>query len=209
MIEELEKLEISGNKKIEILDCGTSGSDLLFHLKECPRIIIIDALDAGQEEGGIACIKEKDIESFLEKKISSLSLHDLDLSDIFKMARVMKLKSDITIIGIKPLNTGFGDMLSPEISRKIPEVISMILEIDLNSFPAASSKSLEAVHYSAYPLFFSYLSWYSEILNLVFLEVTSPIITLSFPYLFFFMASRTISASSLATNTTILPSLAI
>ena len=126
VIEELEKLEIPKRNKVEIIDGGTSGSDLIFHIRECPRIIIIDALDAGQEKGEIACIRERDIESFPARKISSFSLHDLDLSDILEMARAMKLEADITIIGINPINTGFGEGLSGPVSRKVPQVISMI-----------------------------------------------------------------------------------
>ncbi len=34
--------------------------------------------------------------------------------------------ADISIIGVKPKNIGFGDKLSPEIEKKIPEIISLI-----------------------------------------------------------------------------------
>lgn len=129
IIEELEKLEISKNKNIEIINGSTSGSDLILHLKECPRIIIIDAVDAGQDKGKVICINEKDIEKFIDKNANSLSLHDLDLGDILKLSRALKIKSDITIIGIKPINIGFGEELSPEVSERIPEIISKIMEI--------------------------------------------------------------------------------
>ena len=125
VIEKLEKTGFSKNKNIELIDLGTSGTDLIFHIKECPRIIIIDALDAGQDAGKVIRIKEKDIENFCNEGLLSLSLHDLNLADILKLVRVMKLKTDITIIGIKPLNIEFGEELSPEIQEKIPEIISL------------------------------------------------------------------------------------
>jgi len=84
------------------------------------------ALDAGQDAGKVIRIKEKDIEHFCNEGILSLSLHDLNLADILKLARAMKLKTDITIIGIKPLNIEFGERLSPEIQEKIPEIISLV-----------------------------------------------------------------------------------
>ncbi|MES0341830.1 MAG: hydrogenase maturation protease [Candidatus Humimicrobiaceae bacterium] len=126
IIEKLEKSSFSEDKTIEIIDLGTSGSDLIFHIKECPRIIIIDALDAGQDTGKVIKIKEKDIEKFCNEGLSSLSLHDLNLADVLKLVRAMKLKTDITIIGIKPLNIEFGEELSPEIQEKIPDIISLI-----------------------------------------------------------------------------------
>lgn len=126
VIEKLEKTGFSKDENIELTDLGTSGTDLIFQIKECPRIIIIDALDAGQEIGKVVRIKEKDIEHFCNEGILSLSLHDLNLADILKLARAMKLKTDITIIGIKPLNIEFGEELSPEIQEKIPEIISLV-----------------------------------------------------------------------------------
>jgi len=126
IIEKLEKSRLSKEKNIELTDLGTSGTDLIFHIKECPRIIIIDALDAGQDAGKVIRIKEKDIEHFCNEGILSLSLHDLNLADILKLARAMKLKTDITIIGIKPLNIEFGEGLSPEIQEKIPEIIALV-----------------------------------------------------------------------------------
>ncbi|MFC2159703.1 hydrogenase maturation protease [Actinomycetota bacterium] len=126
IIEKLEKSSFSEDKTIEIIDLGTSGSDLIFHIRECPRIIIIDALDAGQDPGKVIRIKEKDIEQFCNEGLSSFSLHDLNLADILKLTRAMKLKTDITIIGINPLNIEFGEELSPEIQEKIPEIISLV-----------------------------------------------------------------------------------
>jgi hydrogenase maturation protease len=126
IIEKLEKSSYLEDRAIEIIDLGTSGSDLIFQIKECPRIIIIDALDADQDPGKVIKIKEKDIEKFCNEGFLSLSLHDLNLADILKLVRAMKLKTDITIIGIKPVNIEFGEGLSPEIQKKIPEIISLV-----------------------------------------------------------------------------------
>ena len=70
IIEKLEKSSFSEDKTIEIIDLGTSGSDLIFHIKECPRIIIIDALDAGQDAGKVIKIKESDIQRMVKRVLS-------------------------------------------------------------------------------------------------------------------------------------------
>ena len=126
VVEKLEKIGFSKDKNIEIINLATSGTDLIFHIRECPRIIIIDALDAGQKPGKVIRIKEEDIEKYCSKGILSLSLHDLGLADILKLSRALKLKTDITIIGVKPLNIEFGERLSAEIEEKIPEIISLV-----------------------------------------------------------------------------------
>ncbi|MBU4482642.1 MAG: hydrogenase maturation protease, partial [Actinobacteria bacterium] len=116
IIEELEKLD--SFKDIEIIDGGTSGSDLIFLIKGCSKIIIIDAIDAGQNVGDVVNVKVDDIEEFIRRDYKSLSLHDLNLADILKLIKALKIDADISIIGVKPKKMDFGDRLSPEIEKK-------------------------------------------------------------------------------------------
>ena len=124
IVEELEKLDFF--KNIEIIDGGTSGTDLIFLIKGCSKIIIIDAIDAGQNVGDVVNIKISDVEKFIKRDYKSLSLHDLNLADILKLIKALKINADISIIGVKPKKMDFGDRLSPEIEEKIPEIISLV-----------------------------------------------------------------------------------
>ncbi len=124
IVEELEKLDFF--KDVEVIDGGTSGTDLIFLIKGCRKIIIIDAIDAGQKTGDVVNIRADEISSFIKKDCRSLSLHDLNLSDILKIVKELKIDADISIIGIKPESIDFGDRLSPEIEKKIPLIISMV-----------------------------------------------------------------------------------
>jgi len=128
VIEELEKLECFKDKNIEIIDGGTSGIDLLFLLRDCQKAIIIDAMDAGQKNvGDIVNIKVSDVEEFIKRDYKSFSLHDFNLADILKLARALKINTkNISIIGINPKSIDFGENLSPEIEKKIPDIISMV-----------------------------------------------------------------------------------
>jgi hydrogenase maturation protease len=124
VVEELKKLD--SFKEIEIIDGGTSGTDLLFLAKECKKIIIIDAIDTGKDTGQVVCVKTSDIEEFIKEDHKSLSLHDLNLCDILKIIRELKIDTEILIIGVKPENTDFGEGLSPGVEEKIPGIISRI-----------------------------------------------------------------------------------
>jgi len=124
IVEELEKLDFF--KDIEIIDGGTSGADLIFLIKDCRKIIIIDAVDAGQNAGDVVNIQINDVEEFIKRDYKSLSLHDLNLADILKLIKALKINADISIIGVKPKKMDFGDRLSPEIEGKIPEIISLL-----------------------------------------------------------------------------------
>jgi len=126
IVEELEKLDFF--KNIEIIDGGTSGIDLIFLIKGCGKLIIIDAIDAGQDVGGVVNIKVDDVEEFIKSDFKSLSLHDLNLVDVLKLVKALKIDTEISIIGVRPKNIDFGDRLSPEIEKKVPQIISIIKE---------------------------------------------------------------------------------
>ena len=124
VVEELGKLDSFRN--IDIIDGGTSGTDLIFLVKDCRKVIIIDAIDAGQDIGDVVNIQINDVEEFIKRDYKSLSLHDLNLADILKLIKALKINADISIIGVKPKKMDFGDRLSPEIEEKIPEIISLV-----------------------------------------------------------------------------------
>jgi len=127
IIEELKKEKYSSYfKNIEIIDGATSGIDLLFTLSNFDKVIIIDAVDAGQADGEVVKFKLKDIENMNNKTVRSFSLHGIRLNEVFNIMNSLKIYPDITIIGIKPKTITYSDKLSPEIESKIPELILMI-----------------------------------------------------------------------------------
>jgi len=127
VIEELNKMNFSDSyRNVTVIDGGTSGIDLILTLQKSDRIIIIDALDAGQDVGEIVKFKFDRLSEFHEKKIKSFSLHDLGLAEVFNLIKSLNINPDITIIGIKPRLIDYGEKISPELKCKIPEIISQI-----------------------------------------------------------------------------------
>ncbi len=127
IIEELSKTDFcTYSNNIEIIDGSTSGIDLLFTLGNQDRVIIVDAVDAGQADGEVVKFKLSDIINMPGKTVKSFSLHDLGLEEVFALMKSLKVCPDITIIGIKPKVITYGDKLSPEIESKIPEIILLI-----------------------------------------------------------------------------------
>ncbi|MGM0365744.1 MAG: hydrogenase maturation protease [Actinomycetota bacterium] len=117
------------DKKIaaEVIDGGTSAADLIIHAKNSEKIIIIDAVDAGQKTGEIIRFRADEINRF-EHSIRSFSLHDFNLSQALEMIEKLGIDVDIVVIGIKPKNIGFGQNLTPEIEKKIPSIIDMAIK---------------------------------------------------------------------------------
>ncbi len=126
----IEKIKEQGifndYENIELIDCGTSGIDLIFLLQQADKVIIIDAVDAGQGIGEIITFNINDIMDFGNKVIKSFSLHDIDLKEVFELIRALKIEKDLKIIGINPEEINCGEKLSPQIEKKIPQIISII-----------------------------------------------------------------------------------
>jgi len=124
VIKELEKLQYF--EDFELIDGGTSGIDLIFHLQNSNKVILIDAVDAGQDIGEIILINPDDVKEFITGKGKSYSLHSFDLSEVLKLTKKLGLNKKLTIIGVKPENIGFGQSLSPVIKKKIHHIIAVI-----------------------------------------------------------------------------------
>lgn len=113
--------------EVEVIDGGTGGLDLLDTIEGREKVIVIDAVRAGQPPGTIYRFSGEDIE---EKKKSWLSLHDIDMTDLLKLADVLGVKRpEITVLGIEAKDMESADLeLSPEIEAKIPRVIEFVLK---------------------------------------------------------------------------------
>ncbi|MFO7928338.1 MAG: hydrogenase maturation protease [Candidatus Humimicrobiaceae bacterium] len=120
--------ELKGRiKGAELIDGGTSAADLIIYAKDTKKIIIIDAVDAGQDIGEIVKFKANEISHF-KHRIKSFSLHDFDLAKALGIIKGLKIDVEIVVIGIKPKNINFGNGLSTEVEKKIAEITDMVVK---------------------------------------------------------------------------------
>jgi hydrogenase maturation protease len=115
--------------EVELFDGGVLGLDLLEHMEDRERVIIIDAVQGGEEPGTVYRLTRKDIDMGKTRLLSSL--HEIDLPYVLNVAALMGKHIEPVIIGVEPKDISVGLELSPEIEAKIPEVIEMVMkEID-------------------------------------------------------------------------------
>lgn len=120
-VNELEKEGLPST--IELVDGGTSTLAMLSYFLECRKIIVVDALKAGYEPGTIYRIKPEDLVSY---KKENLSIHDVQILDVVKMARMLGANPDVVVFGIEPQEIRFELEMSDLMSCKIPEIIGLI-----------------------------------------------------------------------------------
>lgn len=112
---------------VEVVDGGTSGFDLLDDIEGRKKVVVVDTVRGGGPPGTIYRMTTEDIE---EMPKSRLSLHDIDMTDLLKLADLFKIeKPEIVVIGIEPKDIESASLeLSPGIEAKVPRLIELVLK---------------------------------------------------------------------------------
>lgn len=110
--------------EVEIIDGGTSGSELYGFFDKHDKMIIVDAVNFGKEAGFIGTIENDDILSQLNTK---LSMHNLGLTDVLSHVKLLDIEpSEICLVGIQPELIEYGMELSKTISDKMNRILEVI-----------------------------------------------------------------------------------
>jgi hydrogenase maturation protease len=134
VVEQMQKEGVADY--VELLDGGTSGADLLDHICDRQKVIVIDSVDADVEPGTILRFASENMKSNASQ---SISLHEFGIAETIDMAKQLNCAPrQVVIIGIKPkdLNPGVG--LSGEMREVIPRVVKAVLA-EINAVPESST----------------------------------------------------------------------
>ncbi len=114
---------------VKLIDGGTS-PDLIAYTRAGDKLIIVDAAKAGGEPGTIYRFKPEDLAG---GKAALTSAHEMGVVENLQlMSMAGSEPKEIVIIGIEPREIKFGTELSPELERKMPEIVKAVLkEMDL------------------------------------------------------------------------------
>ena len=125
VIEELKKSYIFP-ENVRVVDGGTQGLWLLSTIQESDHLIIIDAVLGGGAPGSFYRLERADLPKGLRVKQSA---HDSDLVEALNLCSLVeKEPKTVVVIGIEPLDISpFGLDLSPEIEKKIDDIMGMVI----------------------------------------------------------------------------------
>lgn len=124
----VEYLRSSGlNEGIKLVDGATLGFDLLEETKGFEKVVIVDAVDMGEEPGHIAGFDAEHILSLSSGK--KFSLHEIGLVDVIQVGKRIGYNfSNVRIVGIQPSEVSLGDSLSETVKKKLPALAERVLK---------------------------------------------------------------------------------
>ena len=129
IVHQLQEQDLPDN--VEVIDGGTAGLDILLSQEGLYKLVVIDAIKAGNKPGTIyktKCLAPQFIAGFSAGQ-SQISLHQLGLLDALAVAeKLNRAPEEVTIIGVEPEEIHLGLELSEPAKRSIPKVIEQVLE---------------------------------------------------------------------------------
>ena len=110
---------------LNVIDGGTSPDILSLIEDDIDKLIIVDAVKAGNRPGTIYRFCYDDLDSDSPVPVS---LHEIGVLDGLRMMRLLDRRPKSTVIvGIEPKTIDHGLDLSPEVEARLPEVVELVL----------------------------------------------------------------------------------
>lgn len=110
----------------EFIDAGSGGMNLLHHINSRRKVVLIDCAKMGTAPGTIKRFTPEQAETV--KKLTHYSLHEADILKILEISEKLgERPKEVIIFGIEPASVEPSQQLTPALSGKIDEYLSLIL----------------------------------------------------------------------------------
>lgn len=109
------------NKNVAVFDGGTVPENYTGSVRDFDptHIILIDAVEMGEENGYIRVVKKEEIYNY------NISTHSMPISFLIKYME-STIGSKIILVGIQPKSMGLAEGISKEVDESVEEVISTL-----------------------------------------------------------------------------------
>ena len=114
--------QISGLDDVRLIDGGTS-PDAIDLIGNAQKLIIVDAAHMHDEPGAVYRLTPQQVSA---RKPSTV--HEFSVIEMLWMMDLLSQIPEVIIIGIEPKEIDWGLELSPELERKLPEIVGVVLD---------------------------------------------------------------------------------
>ena len=111
---------------LRFLDGGVWGMRLLPYIEEADRLLVIDAIRAGEEPGELVRLERSEIPRHMSTK---LSVHQVDLGEVFAVAELRgTFPAQAVAIGVEPEIVQAYVPLSSTVRASVPSLLEAVEE---------------------------------------------------------------------------------
>ena len=112
-------------EEVQVVDGGTCGLDLLQFLEGVDRLIIVDAIKAGQPPGTLIRMANEEVPAYLALKVSP---HEIGLPELLFTAKLRDIyPPEVVVLGVQPESLETGVDLSPVVAAQVDVLVEKIL----------------------------------------------------------------------------------
>jgi hydrogenase maturation protease len=125
VIRELERRRMPDG--VRLIDAGTGGMDVMFHLEGARRVILIDAAQSGAAPGTVYRVPGEELAALPPP--GNLSLHNFRWEHALAVGRMIykeRFPADVSVYLIQVASLEFGLELSPEMRASAEQVADLI-----------------------------------------------------------------------------------
>jgi hydrogenase maturation protease len=113
-------------KSVNFIEGGTLGLELLSYLQNARRILLLDAVECGENPGTLFRIAGDQLQGMK----GNWSVHQLGIADLLgALALIRKEPQDIVLLGIQPGSTAWSTECSLAVHRALPALAEAALEL--------------------------------------------------------------------------------
>ena len=111
--------------EVRLLDGGTLGLDLLPHLEEVERLLIVDSLEMHAAPGTTFRLEGEDVPRAFASK---LSVHQMGVQDLLAVSELMgHLPQELVVWGVQPESIAMGTELTPTVAAAVDPVVEGVV----------------------------------------------------------------------------------
>jgi hydrogenase maturation protease len=109
---------------VVLLDGGTQGLALLHHLSGLRRLLVIDAIDAGEPSGTLLRFEGNALHGLPGKA----SVHQLGFADLMVALQLLgDSPGEIVVLGVQPLSTEWSAELTEPVANALAPLIDCVI----------------------------------------------------------------------------------
>jgi hydrogenase maturation protease len=125
VIEELRK-RYDFLPPVKLIDGGTAGFGLVTEIEGCQKLLVVDAVKAGNEPGTVYKFRRGDITVTISQ---TLSVHDIGFFEALEHWKILGIEPEVIFFGIEPEDiNSWGFDLTPCIQDKMPKLVALVID---------------------------------------------------------------------------------